>query len=185
MKCPRCKLENPPTAERCDRGFDFATSQLRRAAARDRTPDNPADIARTYKVGHMLGQRWGALILDIFFFLVLFVALSMTIEDSDLPLTLMAVFIPLYFVILEGLWGVTLGKLGTKIRVVDAKGQKPGLLRALVRMLLRLIEVNPIIFGGIPAGIVVWLSDTRQRLGDMLAGTYVLYSADVRHLRGQ
>jgi len=136
-------------------------------------------------VGHILGQRWGALILDIFFFLVLLVALSMTIEDSDLPLTLMAVFIPLYFVVLEGFCGVTLGKLGTKIRVVDARGQTPGILRALVRMLLRLIEVNPIIFGGIPAAIVVWLSETRQRLGDMLAGTYVLYSTDVRRLRSQ
>ena len=24
MKCPACKLENPPTAERCDCGYDFA-----------------------------------------------------------------------------------------------------------------------------------------------------------------
>jgi uncharacterized RDD family membrane protein YckC len=146
-------------------------------------PHNAADIARTYKAGHILGQRWGALILDTFFFLVLFVALGMTVENPNLPITLVAIFIPFYFVVLEGRWGVTLGKLGTKIRVVNMNGQAPGYLKALVRMLLRLIEVNPILFGGIPAAVIVWLSETRQRLGDMLAGTYVLYLADVRRLQ--
>jgi hypothetical protein len=34
MKCPNCKLENPPDAMRCDCGYDF-TSADRRTAATD------------------------------------------------------------------------------------------------------------------------------------------------------
>lgn len=39
---------------------------------------------------------------------------------------------------------------------------------------MRLVEVNPFLLGGIPAGIAVALSTYNQRLGDMLAGTYVV-----------
>ena len=28
--CPKCSLLNPPEAERCDCGFDFTTSQMKR-----------------------------------------------------------------------------------------------------------------------------------------------------------
>jgi uncharacterized RDD family membrane protein YckC len=39
---------------------------------------------------------------------------------------------------------------------------------------LRIIEVNPLLFGGIPAGIAVILSRRKQRIGDLLAGTVVV-----------
>jgi uncharacterized RDD family membrane protein YckC len=84
---------------------------------------------------------------------------------------------------MEGRWGATLGKFGTKIRVVDRLGRVPGYGRAVVRTLLRLVEVNPLLLGGIPAGIIALSSKSKQRLGDMLAGTYVLYLADVERLR--
>jgi hypothetical protein len=29
MKCPRCDLVNPATAQRCDCGYDFASKQLK------------------------------------------------------------------------------------------------------------------------------------------------------------
>lgn len=31
MKCPHCKLINPPEAQRCDCGFDFATKKLEKS----------------------------------------------------------------------------------------------------------------------------------------------------------
>jgi uncharacterized RDD family membrane protein YckC len=183
MKCPNCKLVNPDSATRCDCGYDFATGQVHKAivaAAGVTGAHDVRSIVRGYKVNAILGQRWGALIVDIFVLLIVFVCLAVAIKgNSDWPLILWSLFLFLYFVVPEGKWGVTLGKLAAKLRVVTADGAAPGYGRATVRMLLRLVEVNPILAGGIPAGIVVALSEHRQRLGDMLAGTYVLNRADV------
>jgi uncharacterized RDD family membrane protein YckC len=188
MRCPKCKLENPPTAARCDCGYDFASGQMRASyatpAASAAGPLDVRSIAKGYKANNIVGQRWAALFVDLFVFIVVFGTLSVALKThDDLPFILGALFIPVYFVVLEGKWGVTLGKLAAKLRVVKEDGSAPGYWKALVRMLLRLVEVNPIVAGGIPAGIIVALSQHRQRLGDMLAGTYVLNAVDVSRLR--
>ncbi|MGA9320106.1 MAG: RDD family protein [Xanthobacteraceae bacterium] len=79
-----------------------------------------------------------------------------------------------YFVVFEALWGRTLGKLITGTVVIDRNGRAPGFARALVRTLLRLIEVNPLLIGGLPAGIALLVTKRHQRMGDLLAGTYVV-----------
>ncbi|MFH0989606.1 MAG: RDD family protein [bacterium] len=78
----------------------------------------------------------------------------------------------LYFVLLEGLLGVTFGKWLTGLRVVRVGGGKPGLVRALLRNLLRIVD-------GLPAfciiGIVLILtSQESARFGDRIAGTRVI-----------
>ena len=83
-----------------------------------------------------------------------------------------------YFVIGEGVHGLTVGKRALGLRVVDGAGNVPGLRRAFIRSVLRVVEVNPIL-GGIPAAIVVMCSRHGQRLGDMLAGTYVVTTAEL------
>ena len=89
------------------------------------------------------------------------------------------VLVVLYFPVLEGLYGTTLGKLIAGVVVVDEFGLKPGFYRAILRTLLRLIEVNPLLFGGLPAGLVAMFSKTHQRVGDMVARTFVLKSQDL------
>jgi hypothetical protein len=44
----------------------------------------------------------------------------------------------------------------------------------MLRTLLRVIEVNPILLGALPAGIMLLVTKRRQRLGDLLAGTVVI-----------
>lgn len=45
---------------------------------------------------------------------------------------------------------------------------------ALVRTLLRVVEANPLLFGGVPAGVCILASKRNQRLGDLAAGTLVV-----------
>jgi uncharacterized RDD family membrane protein YckC len=78
----------------------------------------------------------------------------------------------LYYVLLEGLVGRTVGKFVTGIKVIDAEtGGRPGLLSGFVRTLLRLIDG---FLGYLLALIVVVNSDRRRRLGDMAAKTLVV-----------
>jgi uncharacterized RDD family membrane protein YckC len=89
--------------------------------------------------------------------------------DGSLWLTFLAF---LYYVVLEGLFGRTIGKLVTGIKVIDAgTGGRPGLLSGIVRTLLRVIDG---IFGYLVALIIVVNSDRRRRLGDMAAKTLVV-----------
>jgi uncharacterized RDD family membrane protein YckC len=41
------------------------------------------------------------------------------------------------------------------------------------------VEVNPLVVGGLPAAIAVGMSHNRQRLGDMLAHTFVVRVSDL------
>ena len=184
MQCPRCGLLNPESSGRCDCGYDFgARAVIVTQPGAGGGGLDVRSIASGYSRNAILGQRWGALLLDIIVLVVAFVGCGVAIGGKgDLPFIVWSVLVFAYFVILEGKWGVTLGKLAAKLRVVDASGRPPGYGRALVRMLLRLVEVNPLLAGGIPAGIIAALSKHRQRLGDMLAGTYVLNATDTARL---
>jgi uncharacterized RDD family membrane protein YckC len=79
-----------------------------------------------------------------------------------------------YFVVLEALWSRTLGKYFQGLIVRKLDGSRCDWKAALVRGSLRIVEVNPLLLGGIPAGIVVVSTSRKQRLGDLLAGTIVV-----------
>jgi uncharacterized RDD family membrane protein YckC len=78
----------------------------------------------------------------------------------------------LYFVLLEGLTGVTFGKWVAGLRVERVDGGKPGLTKGLLRNVLRIVD-------GLPAfnllGILlIATSAERTRFGDRIAGTRVI-----------
>jgi uncharacterized RDD family membrane protein YckC len=84
------------------------------------------------------------------------------------------VIVVLYYVLMEGLTGRTVGKLVTGIRVVDeATGRSPSLGQAVLRTLLRIIDG---LLGYLVGFIVVLASDRRRRLGDMAAKTSIVRS---------
>jgi uncharacterized RDD family membrane protein YckC len=70
-------------------------------------------------------------------------------------------------------------KLAVGIVVVDSRAGRPGFLKAILRMLLRPIEVNPLAAGGVPAGLIALFNRRRQRLGDIAAKTYVSKKSDL------
>jgi uncharacterized RDD family membrane protein YckC len=82
------------------------------------------------------------------------------------------VIVLFYYVLLEGLTGRTLGKMITGVRVIDAQtGGRPGIVSAIVRTLLRLIDG---LFAYLVGFLIVVNSDRRRRLGDMAAKTLVV-----------
>jgi uncharacterized RDD family membrane protein YckC len=82
-----------------------------------------------------------------------------------------------YFFLMEALWSRTVGKLfqGLVIRKLD--GTRCDWKAALIRSALRILEVNPLLLGGLPAGLVIIASERKQRIGDILAGTLVVSTA--------
>ena len=94
------------------------------------------------------------------------------VGDISRGLILVAVYL-LYFLLAEALWARTLGKLACGLAVLRSDGSRCGWKEAWLRTLLRIIEVNPLILGALPGGLVVIFSKRKQRMGDMLADTVV------------
>jgi len=87
-----------------------------------------------------------------------------------------------YFLIGECRWGRTVGKLVTGTVVVDGHGEFPRLGQVVIRTLFRVLEVNPILAGGIPAGLIAAMSKYKQRMGDKAAQTFVVVARDLREM---
>lgn len=79
-----------------------------------------------------------------------------------------------YFIVLEALWSRTFGKYFQGLIVRKLDGSRGDWKASLIRGGLRIIEVNPLLLGGLPAGIAILSSEQKQRIGDMLAGTVVV-----------
>jgi uncharacterized RDD family membrane protein YckC len=130
---------------------------------------------------HVTGRRVVATIIDgIIFGIVsgfLTAALGTSTSSSGMDFTRLStggnfgllVVVVLYYVLMEGLLGRTVGKMVTGIRVIDeATGEAPGLGKALIRTVLRVIDG---ILGYLVGFVIVVNSDRRRRLGDMAAKT--------------
>jgi uncharacterized RDD family membrane protein YckC len=89
-----------------------------------------------------------------------------------LPSLLYAVIVVLYYILLEGYLGQTVGKMVLGIKVVrEDNGEVPGLGGATIRTLFRIVDG---LFSYLVAFIAVLISGKNQRLGDMAAHTLVV-----------
>jgi uncharacterized RDD family membrane protein YckC len=84
-----------------------------------------------------------------------------------------------YFFVFEAAIGTSPGKLAFGLWVRRIEGGPCSIWQAAVRTLARLVEVNPLVLGAIPAGIAILASTNRQRFGDMIAGTVVRQGRNV------
>jgi uncharacterized RDD family membrane protein YckC len=82
----------------------------------------------------------------------------------------------LYFGVLQGLTGATVGKRATGIRVVRADGTNAGVGRSVIRWLLLAVDGPLTLF--LCGVITSAVSRGHRRLGDMAAGTYVVPRED-------
>lgn len=85
-----------------------------------------------------------------------------------------------YYVLLEGTAGATIGKFATGIRVVNEDGTKLGWAGAVVRNVARVVDAFPYGLPYLVGAISVWVSPTQQRLGDRWASSVVVTKESLR-----
>jgi uncharacterized RDD family membrane protein YckC len=81
-----------------------------------------------------------------------------------------------YYIVLESLYGATIGKMLLGLCVVRVDGQPLGISSIVARNVLRLVDALPAAY--LIGGLSVLLSGHSQRLGDMVAGTTVVRRHD-------
>jgi uncharacterized RDD family membrane protein YckC len=96
---------------------------------------------------------------------------SPTAAASDSPFEYGFVWVGwlVFLALSEAVFGTTLGKMVLDLRVVDRSGQTVRFWRRLVRILCLSVEIYPPI-----ALILAKVTPNRQRLGDIVADTYVV-----------
>jgi uncharacterized RDD family membrane protein YckC len=119
--------------------------------------------------------RYGAALVDNVIAMLLAVIAAKQLPDDRqiLQFVLAATAYLLYFFIFERLLSATPGKLLVGLRVRSQDGGKCSTKQIALRTLTRLLEVNPLLLGAIPAAILIIWSADRRRLGDRIAGTDV------------
>jgi uncharacterized RDD family membrane protein YckC len=136
-------------------------------------------VAREADLAELLFRRWLAAMLDAVLLAGLFWLIARALETVFGAGTALwalggwAAAAIAYFLITEGVWGQSLGKYAASVAVVDDAGRPPGVLRAAIRTLVRVIEINPLLV----AAWAISFSKDRQRLGDYAAGTFVVPTA--------
>lgn len=88
-----------------------------------------------------------------------------------------------YYLLFEGLASRTPGKLLTGLVVLQFNGERCTWRQSLVRTGFRVLEVNPVLFGGILAAICIILLRNHQRIGDKVAGTVVVLTNRIQRSR--
>lgn len=122
----------------------------------------------------------GFIDLLVTFFILWIVALfTGQTTDTGFELKGVPVFIGialaiLYFVVMEGLFAASVGKLLLQLRVVRTDGSPIGWREAILRNILRVIDGFALYLVGF---IVVCATAKRQRIGDLAADTVVVRNA--------
>jgi Predicted membrane protein/domain len=194
MECPHCHRQLSARAKNCAScGGHIPSGQylLEEAGLDEPTTSPAASTAVSARSGEAarvanLGDRFAAFVLDTVVLFGVFAAVDAWIfmrwgrvEGTELDLTTAAVLLAggfnalilfCYGWLLEAGFGATLGKALVGIRVVRSK-RRGALAASAIRNLLRIVDG----FGFYIVGaMVASCSETRQRLGDLCAGTAVV-----------
>lgn len=110
--------------------------------------------------------------------LVLLERLAFALEHAGILLASYLFLFMAYFIIMEALWGMTVGKFFLGLQVLDDKKAGPcGLRRAFIRNLLRPVDA---FCGLLPGVALMLLGKNGQRVGDLLAGAVVVRRKNIQ-----
>lgn len=155
---------------------------------RDRMQDEASQQNSQVQYG-CLGLRFVALAADFFFLSLVFFPVTRVVKGvwimsseehfweygwlvTDPLCLIFLLVIVLYFVLLEGTHGATIGKRLCRLRVVGMDNRKPGIARSAVRNILRAIDALPAF--NILGVVLIITSPEKARFGDRVAGTRVI-----------
>ncbi len=129
-----------------------------------------------------LGERIVAWLIDVAIFIAYFIVISAIIGFSKMgafidknPWISILFIFPFVFYNLACdifLNGQTLGKKVMKIKVISLNGDQATMGQFMIRWLFRLVDIY--LFNMLVAFVAVAVSDKKQRVGDMVAGTAVI-----------
>ncbi|TMD92385.1 MAG: RDD family protein [Chloroflexi bacterium] len=154
-------------------------------------PGSPS--GREVQARQVRRRRFGALILDLIFFSIVSLVVNnvygVTVVTSGAPMApgqafafyttettvgwpVLTLLWLAYYIVPEGLFGASLGKMACGLCVVRVDGRPLGIRSVFIRNLLRLIDVLPGFY--LLGGLLVLGSAKSQRVGDRWAGTTVV-----------
>jgi uncharacterized RDD family membrane protein YckC len=185
--CPYCGVKNNAGQTQC-----FVCGKKLPSLDSDTTP-SPISRSRTISeatkstsnvaVAARLGDRFIAVVLDTIFLaaIMLFVGAVLWSEHERVPMSNNALIATgasiafaiafLYYFLLEGAFGATLGKAIIGVSVASRGGKHGGFRSSAIRNAVRIVEGLPLY---IPAFFVALFTRARRRIGDLAAHTVVI-----------
>ena len=129
-----------------------------------------------------VGRRAVAVIIDGILLAIVFYAIAYATGNTNAagysmtgaPALISLVIGLAYFVGMEATKGATLGKMAMGLRVVKQDGTAMDWQASIIRNLLRIIDGFAFYLVG---AIVVWVTKSKQRVGDLAAHTLVVRSS--------
>jgi uncharacterized RDD family membrane protein YckC len=135
-----------------------------------------------------VGERLLAWLIDLGIFILYFLFILIIINFFSILVSnhsgknqwsaislIILIFSPFVFYNLAcEIWlnGQTVGKKIMKIKVISLNGNQASLGQYLIRWLFRLVDIY--IISGLPGFVSILVSDQKQRIGDLVAGTAVI-----------
>ena len=143
--------------------------------------DTSASVPATSStaIGQGVGIRAGATIVDFVLYLIAGYIIGLITGDSSSSgfvlgtgaTCVLGILAIAYYVVMETMYGGTVGKLALGLKVVKLDGTAMDWQTAIIRTLLRIVDG---LFFYLIGAILVWTSPTKQRLGDKVAKTLVI-----------
>jgi uncharacterized RDD family membrane protein YckC len=196
-KCAQCGTPASPGAQHCVAcGAEFTGQAPAGQPVQGASVNAPSAATETRAAAPLLqgvAIRFVAQLVDVIILAIVFLILSfsgagsITIDASTAQVSISPFFGPLilidviiaflYFTLLEGRNGQTVGKMIVKIKVAKKADYSPiTYSEAAVRTILRIIDLIPFIALYLLGAVLIWESEYKQRLGDRVANTVVIQS---------
>jgi uncharacterized RDD family membrane protein YckC len=175
--CVQLRAKTPPIPSHA--AADCVKVQL---MASDSEIDEPVESFDIPSTANTVVPRYLAALLDSILAMIIAVIAAKAVGDERLMLQIIVVvtvYLSYYF-IPEALIGRTPGKLFSGLVVTNIDGGRSSWRQIAIRTITRLLEVNPLLLGAIPAALSVVFSKHHQRFGDKWAGTLVVASRSLR-----